>query len=278
MPAPDECHDSRRRHGTKLTNGLECSALQTQHIFLLLHTRDLVRLRFRGAALGLAWNILQPALYLLLFGFVFAVVNRSSYADFVVYLFAGLVPWRFFDQTCSAMINSIVASSVFTRGFRVPYFYFPASELGAQFVDFFASFVTLLALLSLFKTPWHPQMLILPLSVLVWVLITAGAGFCLAVIYVFFRDIQPIVQMGLMMALFSSNIFFKADILSGRAGHIWLTVNPVCYWAALFQKPIYYGVWPLPLDWGVSLASALVLLLLGTVLYRTLRHKFYFYF
>jgi ABC-type polysaccharide/polyol phosphate export permease len=252
--------------------------LQTQRIFLLLHTKDLVRLRFRGACLGLAWNILQPALYLMLLGFVFAVVNQSNYADFVVYLFAGLVPWRFFDQACSAMIDSIASSAVFTRGFRVPYFYFPASELGAQLIDFLASFLTLLALLLLFKTPWHLQMLILPLSVLVWLLLTAGAGLCLSVIFVFFRDIRPIVQMGLMLALFSSTVFFKPATLSGRAGQIWLTINPVCYWAALFQKPIYYGVWPLALDWTVSLASAAVLILLGTALYRSLRHKFYFYF
>ena len=252
--------------------------MQTQRIFLLLHTRDLVRLRFRGACLGLAWNILQPALYLIMLGFVFSVVNRSNYADFIVYLFAGLVPWRFFEQACQAMTDSIVSSAVFTRGFRVPYFYFPTSELGAQLTDFLASFFTLLALLLLLKTPWHTQMLILPLSVLVWMLITAGAGLCLSVVFVFFRDIRPIVQMGLMLALFSSTVFFKPETLTGRAGHIWLTVNPVCYWAALFQKPIYYGVWPLPIDWAVSLASAGVLLALGTVLYRRLRHKFYFYF
>lgn len=252
--------------------------MHTQRNFLLLHTRDLVRLRFRGACLGLAWNILQPALYLVMLGFVFAVVNRSNYGDFVVYLFAGLVPWRFFEQACDAMTASIASSAVFTRGFCIPYFYFPASELGAQLTDFLVSFVTLLAVLQIFHASWHVQMLVLPLSVLVWVMITAGAGLCLSVIFVFFRDIRPIVQMGLMLALFSSTVFFKPATLSGRAGHIWLTVNPVCYWAALFQKPIYYGVWPLPVDWVVSLSSGVGLIVLGTVLYRSLRHKFYFYF
>ncbi|HEX7597158.1 MAG TPA: hypothetical protein VF518_03025, partial [Polyangia bacterium] len=60
--------------------------------------------------------------------------------------------------------------------------------------------------------------------------------------------------------------------------HLWLAANPVCYWAALFQKPIYYGTWPQPMDWLVSLGSAFVLVALGVCLYRALRHKFYFYF
>jgi ABC-type polysaccharide/polyol phosphate export permease len=163
-------------------------------------------------------------------------------------------------------------------GARVPYFYFPASELGAQLVDFLVSFVTLLVLLLLFHGSLHRQMLILPLSVLLWLLIAAGAGLCLSVIFVFFRDIRPIVQMGLMLALFSSTVFFKPETLSGQAGELWLTLNPVCYWAALFQKPIYYAAWPLPIDWEVSLASAVGFILLGIALYRSLRHKFYFYF
>jgi ABC-type polysaccharide/polyol phosphate export permease len=252
--------------------------VHTQRCFLWLRTRDLVRLRFRGAFLGLAWNILQPALFLLLFGMVFAVVNRTSFRDYIFYLFAGLVPWRFFEQASQAMTDSIVNSSVFTRGFRVPYYYFPLSELGAQFIDFLASFLCLLLLLTLFKAPLHLAMLILPASVLTMALIAAGGGLCLSVIFVFFRDIRPIVQMGLMVALFSSTVFFKSATLSGGDGKIWLLLNPVCYWVALFQKPIYFGVLPRTTDWVISLASGLFLVGLGTVLYRALYRKFYFYF
>jgi ABC-type polysaccharide/polyol phosphate export permease len=261
-----------------MTRRAGSEALRSQHYFLWLHTRDLVRLRFRGACLGLAWNILQPALYLLLLGFVFAVVNRTNYSDYVPYLFAGLVPWRFFEQASQAMTESIVSSAVFTRGFRVPYFYFPTSELGAQFIDFLASFSALLGLLLLFRVPLHGQMVVLPLSILAWMLITAGSGLCLSVIFVFFRDIRPIVQMGLMLAMFSSTVFFKPETLAGNTGTAWLKINPVCYWVALFQKPIYYGTWPQPLDWVVSLASGFFLIMLGIILYRSLRHKFYFYF
>jgi ABC-type polysaccharide/polyol phosphate export permease len=258
--------------------GNQSIIVETQRCFLWLRTRDLVRLRFRGAFLGLAWNILQPALYLILFGMVFAVVNRTSYRDYIIYLFAGLVPWRFFEQASQAMTDSIVSSAVFTRGFRVPYFYFPISELGAQLIDFLASFLCLLVLLTLFKAPLHQAMLVLPVSVLVLALIAAGGGLCLSVIFVFFRDIRPMVQMGLMVALFSSSVFFKPEALAGGAGRLWLRANPVCYWVALFQKPIYFGTLPPLTDWVVSLSSGLILLGIGTILYRSLHRKFYFYF
>jgi ABC-type polysaccharide/polyol phosphate export permease len=252
-------------------------ATTSQRHFLWLHARALIRLRFRGACLGLAWNILQPALYLVLLGFVLAGVNRASYRDYVVYLFAGLVPWRFFEQACHAMTDSVASSAAITRGFRVPYYYFPLSELCAQFVDFLASFLILLAILVLARLPLHPQLVILPLSILVWTLITAGAGLCLSVLFVFLRDIRPIVQMVLLLAFFSSTILFKPETLGEGRGE-WLMANPVCYWVALFQRPLSQGCWPRPVEWWVSLASALALLGLGLGLYRCLHRKFYFYF
>jgi ABC-type polysaccharide/polyol phosphate export permease len=250
----------------------------TQRHFLWLHAGMLIRLRFRGACLGLAWNILQPALYLVLFGFVFAALNRASYREYVVYLFAGLVPWRFFEQACHAMTTSVAASEVITRGFRVPYYYFPASELCAQFVDFLASFLVLLALLALFRMPLHATVAVLPLSILLWALIAGGAGLCLSVLFVFLRDIRPLVQMMLLLALFSSTVFFKPETMGGQTRAWWLLLNPVCYWAALFQRPLYYGTWPQPLDWLVSLGSGFALLALGIGLYAALRRKFYYYF
>lgn len=238
----------------------------------------LIRLRFRGACLGLAWNILQPALYLVSLGFVFAALNRASYREYIVYLFAGLVPWRFFEQACHAMTMSIASSEVITKGFRVPYYYFPASELCAQFVDFLASFLVLLAILVLLRTPMPATAAVLPLSILVWAMIASGAGLCLSVLFVFLRDIRPIVQMVLLLALFSSTVFFKPETLGGKAGAWWLMANPVSYWAALLQRPLYYGTWPRALDWLVSLSSAFVLLGLGVGLYRALHRKFYYYF
>jgi len=45
------------------------------------------------------------------------------------------------------------------------------------------------------------------------------------------------------------------------AGHSFqlkmLSLHPFTYFAALLQKPIYYGVWPSALDWGVSVSISL---------------------
>ncbi len=246
--------------------------------FLWLYIRNLVVIRYRGAYLGLIWNVLQPLLYLLILGFVFATFNNAPLKEYVLYLFAGLVPWRFFDQAAMSMMDSILANGMFTRKIRMSHMFFPLIQLGIAFVDFLSAFTALLLLFLLLQAPWHMPMVILPLSIAVWVLIAAGAGIILSVLFVFFQDIKNIVQMALMLMLFTSTIFFKQDLFwHDPVKRVILRYDPVCYWVSLFQKPVYYGLWPGSLDWIVSLASAALLLLVGLVLYRRLKHRFFYY-
>lgn len=249
------------------------------HLFFLwLYIKNLVVIRYRGAFLGLIWNILQPLLYLSIIGFVFATFNNASYQDYVVYLFAGLVPWRFFEQSAMSMIDSITLNAVFIKKIRVSFIYFPLIQLGVSFVDFLSAFGALFILFMLFQADWHMHMFVLPLSIAAWVLIAAGAGIILSVLFVFFQDIKAIVQMILMLLLFTSTIFFKADLFQNdpiKAAI--LKYDPVCYWVSLFQKPIFYRQFPNTLDWVVSLASGGVLLAVGLVLYHRHKNRFYYY-
>ena len=84
--------------------------------------------------------------------------------------------------------------------------------------------------------------------------------------------------MTLMLLMFTSTIFFKIELFYDDPikANI-LKYDPICYWVGLFQKPIYYGQWPSGLDWVVSLASGIVILFLGLLLYHKLKHRFYYY-
>jgi len=254
------------------------SATGTAHrYFVWLYAQNVLRLRYRGAWLGAAWSILQPALYLVLMAFVFAVVNRASLRDYVVYLFAGLIPWRFLEQAALGMMESVPAHGMYTRKVRVPLFYFPAVQFLVALVDFFVAFGILVAVLA-WQQPWALPVIVLPAAVLVWAGIAAGLGLLLSVLFVFFRDIRPLVQMGLMFLLFTSTIYFKPETIAADATRLRLLAwDPVCYWAALFQKPIYAGTWPLAADWTVSAASAAVLLAAGALSYRAAHNRMHYY-
>ncbi|MBF0100149.1 MAG: ABC transporter permease [Desulfobacterales bacterium] len=246
--------------------------------FIWLHIKNLILIRYRGAYLGLMWIILEPLMYLLILGFVFATFNKAPIKEYVLYLFSGLIPWQFLERAVLSMTDSITQNAVFIRRIRTPYIYFPLIQLGVAFVDFIIAFSILLLFFLLYRAEWHIPMVVLPLSIMAWMIIVAGLGILLAVLFIFFQDIKPIIQMGLMLLLFTSTIFFKPDVFYGDSVKLKiLQYDPVCYWANLFQKPIFYGIWPDLTDWIVCLMSGLILLSAALMLYYKLKDKFYYY-
>jgi lipopolysaccharide transport system permease protein len=66
--------------------------------FTWLYAKSQLRLKYRYTALGFLWNLLEPGLFLGVLSFVFSVVNRMRIADYAVFLFSALVPWRYFEK------------------------------------------------------------------------------------------------------------------------------------------------------------------------------------
>jgi len=99
-----------------------------------------------------------------------------------------------------------------------------------------------------------------------------------AVVFVFFRDIRQVVQMLLMFVFFTSPILFEADLFKEHSLQAaLLRLHPVTYFAALFQKPLYYAVWPGVADWAVSIGISGLSLLAGWLLLNRLKGRLYFY-
>ncbi|MGI9449583.1 MAG: ABC transporter permease, partial [Geminicoccaceae bacterium] len=71
-----------------------------------------LRTRYAGSLLGLFWIVLGPALLLSLYAVVYTVVfdfrpTVMSRSDYVLYIFAGLVPFLTFSQALSAGTSSL---------------------------------------------------------------------------------------------------------------------------------------------------------------------------
>lgn len=237
-----------------------------------------IRLKYRFTALGVLWNVLEPGLYLGVLSVVFAVVNRMGVGDYAVYLFSALVPWRYFEKAVTTCTDAVVQGDWLLRKQPVSPFALPMARWVVATAEFGASFVALALVLGWAHVQWSLPCLVLPLAAIPWAIAGLGAGMACAVGYTFFRDLRPVVHLGLMFTFFSAPILFKADIFPPGSPQAQLvTWHPLTYLAALFQKPIAAGAWPSPIDWAVSWTVALVLLLLGTIALTWARRRLYFY-
>ena len=76
-----------------------------------------LRARYKGSALGFAWNFVVPlsqlVVFWVLFGVLLGIRPRTSTGEqpYAIFLFVGLLPWTFFASSLQQGAASIVANA-----------------------------------------------------------------------------------------------------------------------------------------------------------------------
>jgi len=246
--------------------------------FAWYYAKSQLRLKYRFTALGFLWNFLEPALFLVILSLVFSVVNRMNINDYAVFLFSALVPWRYFEKVVNSMMESIVGGEWLLKKMHISAFAFPINRWLISSFEFLFSFVIAFLLFAYLKENWTIHLIILPLSIIPWALLGIGTGLMCSVLFTFFRDVKPLVQLILMLIFFTSPILFNRNIFeSGSLQSFLMGLHPFTYLAALFQKPIYSAEWPGLIDWIISFGFAAAALCTGIFLINKYKSKFYYY-
>src|ERR1700677_770629 len=112
----------------------------------LWHFRDLlyflawrdVKIRYKQTFLGVAWAVLQPALLMIVFAVFFRNMAGRSTGDtpYLLFFYAGLLPWTFFATAISNGGNSVVGSERLITKVYFPRLAIPFAAVGAALVDF----------------------------------------------------------------------------------------------------------------------------------------------
>ena len=212
--------------------------------------------RTSGTALGRLWPLLQPALQILGFWFLFAVVydmRNVRGPGFAQYMLLSMLPWLCFSEVlvrATGLFREF--SPLFTRS-RFPLEVLPTMALVMPMLVYTPVLVLtamwLLGLVAALKA-----VVVIPL-LLVWtlplVLLCAVAG-------LFVRDFGQALPFVLTLLMYLTPILYFPDMLpAGR--RIWLWLNPMSDWMLLIHAWLNGGVLPLE---SVARLLALWLLLL----------------
>jgi len=246
--------------------------------FAWYYAKSQLKMKYRYTSIGFLWHFLEPAIFLVILSLIFSVINRMNINDYAVFLFSALVPWRYFEKTVNTVMESIVNGEWLIKKMYVSPFAFPINRWIISGFEFFFSMSVAFVIFALLKENWTIHLLIIPLSTIPWALTGMGVGMIAAVLYTFFRDIKPLVQLLLTLTFFTSPILFnrqifEADSIQARL----MDLHPFTYLAALFQKPVYQMNWPSANDWIISFSLAVITLLLGITLINRYKSKFYFF-
>lgn len=260
--------------GMKILNLYTSELYNSRNVLFQLVTQQLI-LRYRRTALGYLWTLINPLLMMSVMAVVFSSLFKADLRSFTIFLFAGMIPWNFFNsvvtQSCSAYINN----EGLIKKIYLPKIVFPLSIALSVLIDSILSFLTLLLIIFSLGGTFSWALMFLPVSFFLLFVFALGAGLVMSIATVFFRDLQHIVLVVMQGLFFLTPILYKNDSLNGKVA--WLVdLNPVTPFIALFRSPLVDAEIP---DCSIVLQTitiAVMAILLGVAIFNRQQKKIVF--
>ena len=245
-------------------------------LFLLkeMVVRDL-RSRYAGSGLGLAWVVLHPILWMVLYSAVFSVILRvpvdPEYAGFPEFLMAGLLPWMAIQEGISRSSSALPDNAVMVKKAVFPIETLVLSAVVAAVVNQLVAFLVFAFYLLFIGHLSVWALLALP-ALVFQVLLTYGLGCLAATVTAFVRDAAHAIGILLTVVFFATPIVYPASLVPERFRPI-LEANPVAHLVEWYRAA--FTLHELPAAGSVlylTVFSALAALLGGLLFLRARPH------
>lgn len=218
-------------------------------LFANLSRRE-VRSRYKGSVFGLAWTLIVPFVLMATYTFVFSVLlPMNSFPHFWLYLLSGLSFWTIFSSSFIAGATSLVANTNLITKVRFRREILPVSAMSSNIVTLLVM-VGIMIPAAIITTDNHGVMLLaLPIVLICTLLLSVGCALAMAVLNVYFRDLEHIVSALLIPWFFMCPIIYNLDqveLIRNRGGIVWVLtwLNPAAPFVIATQDVIYRGVFP----------------------------------
>ncbi len=202
-----------------------------------------IKLKYRRSYLGILWSLLEPLLTMVVLTFIFGTLLGHNEKTFAVYVLSGRLLYSFFSMATNSALRSVRGNAAMIKKVYVPKYLYPLSGILFNYVIFLLSLI-ILAVVSLVQgvyPTWRTLEMVIPLILLL--LFSFGVGMILATVGVFFRDMEYLWNVALMLVMYTCAIFYYPDGLM-KSGKGWvLKINPLysiisCFRDTLFGDPM----------------------------------------
>jgi len=243
-------------------------------LFWILALRD-VKLRYKQTALGITWVILQPILTSGIFAVIFGLLAELPSGDspYLLFAFAGTLPWILFSQSLSRAGGSLVSARDMISKVYFPRMILPIASTFSVMVDFLVGLATLGVLFLVYKVPLTWNLLALPGLVLVNMLIAVGVSFWVSAFSVHYRDFIYVLPFLTQAWMYASPVAYSSEIVP----EAWLTLyslNPMVGIINGFRLALLGNGEFSWISIGVSLAVGLIVFVTGAFVFRRVERSF----
>ncbi len=244
-----------------------------------------IRVRYRYAAMGFAWAVLEPLIMMLVLTFVFSVVLQLRFDEIgagggpgydAVFILTGLIAWQFLATSLTSATTSLVDNRNLITKVNFPREVIPLATIGVAVVNFAIGSALLLALYLILVGgfPGPGLLWVVPIF-LIQLAIVAGLSLLCSTFNASFRDVSYMVNAALLFGFYATPIFYQTslvrDALTDRgleAFYPMYFLNPMAGLIMAYRQTLFDGRFPDLIYLAWPAVCAVGVLALGTVAFR----------
>jgi ABC-type polysaccharide/polyol phosphate export permease len=225
--------------------------------------------------LGQVWWVLDPLLQMAIYVVLIEIIFNRGTPDYPLFIFAAILPWKWFSISLGAATGSITAREGLIRQVQFPKIVLPTAGVVAGTVSFAISLIALAIVYLFFLDRVSPWLLAIPAIAAVQFVFTLGVGLILAAVNTFYRDVQNLLGHVLRLWFYASPGLwsFQDHLTDAPLLRNLLGLNPMAPILESYRNVIYGRADGTPLgpEWlglGLVLVFSIGLLLVGMVLFK----------
>ncbi len=236
------------------------------------------KVKYKRSVLGVLWSLLYPLLMMSVMAIVFSQMFKFSMegVNYLVYLMSGLVIFNYFSEASNTAMTSIVSNFSLLTKVYIPKYIFPLSKCLFVGINFLLSLIPLLLIILLTHAPISIYYVFLPYAFICLFLFTVGIGFIMSAISVFLRDMFYIYGILLTIWNYFTPVFYDISILPQKLQFLF-KFNPLYQYITFVRTILLDAQMPTLQSFIWCGSSALIVCLIGCLVFKSKQDKFIYY-
>lgn len=237
--------------------------------------RDL-KVKYRRSALGYLWSLLKPLMMMTVMTLVFSHMFRFNVENYPLYLICGQTLWSFFAESTDMAMYSVLQNGSLIKKVYIPKYIFPISRVFSSFVTMMFSLMAILIVMIFTGARFYFSILLFPIPLFFLLMFCFGVSLILSSLSVYFRDITHLYSVVTLAWMYGTPIFYPLDAVPENVVRV-IKINPMYHYINFFRELTLFGNIPGPNTWFACIASSIVALLIGVLIFNRLQKNFILY-
>ncbi len=245
-----------------------------RELWSILTQRD-IKVRYRQAALGAAWALIQPIFTVLIATVVFGHFAKlpSDGVPYPLFALAATLPWQYFQEAVRRGAMGLVTDSELVRKVYFPRLVLPLASISGPLLDFAITFVVVLIALVWFGVAPTWRLVFVPVFLGVAMLLSLAVALWLGPINAKYRDITHTIPFLLQVWMYGTPVFYSLSIVPHKWRALY-SLNPMVGVIEGFRWAVLAKASPDPTPILISVGIIVVALISGLVWFKNRERSF----